>query len=68
MQCTKKTIFIIQLCVVFELFVIEVVKRHFHLNFVRSRRVQAIIDFHLMKLALRYGVVCRNSQQSDYIN
>ena len=63
----KTTIFIIQLCVVFELFVVEVVKHHFLLNFVMSRWVQANIDFHLMKLALRYGVVCGKLQQSDYI-
>ena len=36
----KTTIFIIQLCVVFELFVVKVVKRHFRLNFVTSRWVQ----------------------------
>ena len=36
------------ICVVFELFVVEVIKRHFCLNFVTSRRVQAIIDFHLL--------------------
>ena len=35
----KTTIFIIQLCVVFELFVVKVVKRHFRLNFVTSRWV-----------------------------
>ena len=64
----KITIFIIQLCVVFELFAIEVVKRHLRINFVTSRWVQAIIDFHLMKLALHYGVVCGKSQQSDYID
>ena len=64
----KTTIFIIQLCVVFELFVVEVVKRHFRLSFVTSRWVQANIDFHLMKLALRYGVVCGKSQQPDYID
>ena len=64
----KTTIFIIQLCVVFELFIVEVVKRHFCLNFVMSRWVQAIIDFHLMKLALRYRVVCGKLQQSDYID
>ena len=37
----KTTIFIIQLCVVFELFIVKVVKRHFRLNFVTSRWVQA---------------------------
>ena len=63
----KTTIFIIQLCVVFELFVVEVVKRHFRLNFMTSRWVQAIIDFHLMKLVLHYGVACGKLQQSDYI-
>ena len=42
----KTAIFIIQLCVVFELFVVEVVKRHFRLNFVTSRWVQANNDFH----------------------
>ena len=64
----KTTIFIIQTSVVFDLFVVEVVKHHFHLNFVTSQWVQAIIDFHLMKLALHYGVVCGKSQQSDYID
>ena len=54
--------------IVFELFVVEVVKRHFRLNFVTSRWVQAIIDFHFMKLALHDGVVCGKSQQSDYID
>ena len=52
----------------FELFVIKVVKRHFRLNFVTSRWVRANIDFHLMKLTIRYGVVCGKSQQSDYID
>ena len=42
----KTTIFIIQLCVVFELFAIKAVKRHFRLDFVTSRWVKAIIDFH----------------------
>ena len=42
----KTTIFIIQLCVVFELFVVKVVKRHFRLKFVTSWWVQANIDFH----------------------
>ena len=64
----KTTIFIIQLCVVFELFVAKVVKRHFHLNFVTSRWVQVNIDFHLIKLTICYGVVCGKSQQSDYID
>ena len=64
----KTTIFIFQSSVVFDLFVVEVVKRHFHLNFVTSLWVQAIIGFHLMKLALCYGVVCGKSQQSDYID
>ena len=64
----KTTIFIIQLCVVFKLFVVEVVKCHFRLNFVTPQWVQAIIDFHLMKLALRYGVACGQSQQSDYFD
>ena len=64
----KTTIFIIQLCVVFELFVVEVVKHHFRLNFVISLWIQVIIDFHLMKLAVRYGVVCGKSQQFDYID
>ena len=64
----KTTIFIIQLCVVFELFVVKVVKRHFRLNFVTSGWVQANIDFHLMKFTIHYGVVCGKSQQSDYID
>ena len=64
----KTTIFIIQLCAVFELFVVKVVKRHFRLNLVTSRWVQVNVDFHLMKLTIRYGVVCRKSQQSDYID
>ena len=64
----KTTNFIIQLYVVFELFVVKVVKRHFRLNFVTSRWVQANIDLHLMKLTIRYGVVCGKSQQSDYID
>ena len=64
----KTTIFIIQLCVVLELFVVEVVKRHFRLSFVISQWVQANIDFHLMKLVLRYGVICGKSQQAVYID
>ena len=64
----KTTIFINQSSVVFDLFVVEVVKRHFHLNFVTSRWIQDIIGFHLMKLVLYYGVVCGKSQQSDYID
>ena len=61
-------LYIIQLRVVFELFIVEVVKRHFRLNFVTSRWVQAFINFHLMKLALRYRVICGRLQQSDYID
>ena len=53
----KTIIVIIQLCVVFELFAIKVVKRHFRLDFVTSWWVKAIIDFHLLKRALCYGVV-----------
>ena len=64
----KTTIFIIQLCVVFELFAIKAVKRHFRLDFVTSRWVKAIIDFHSMKRALRYGVVCGKSLQSGSID
>ena len=64
----KTTISIIQSSVVFDLFIVEVVKRHFHLNFVTSRWIQAINGFHLMKLVLRYGVICGKSQQSDYID
>ena len=64
----KTTIFIIQICVVFELFVVKVVKHHFRLNFVMSQWVQANIDFHLMELIIRYGVACGKSQQSDYID
>ena len=44
----------------FDLFVVKVVKRHFRLNFVTSRWVQANIDFHLMKLTIHYGVACGN--------
>ena len=42
----KTTIFIIQLCVVYELFAIKAVKRHFRLDFMTSQWVRAIIDFH----------------------
>ena len=64
----KTTIFIIQLCVVFKLFTIKTVKRYFHLDFVTSRWVKAIIDFHWMKHALRYGIVHGKSQQSGTID
>ena len=64
----KTTIFIIQLCVVLELFIVKVVKRHFRLNFMMSQWVQANIDFYLMKLTIHYRVVCGKSQQSDYID
>ena len=63
----KTTIFIVQLCVVFELFVVKVVKRHFRLNFVTSQWVQANIDFHLMKLTIHYGVVCGKSQSQTIL-
>ena len=53
----KTTIFIIQLCVFFELFAIKAVKHHFRLDFVTSRWVKAFSDFHGMKRALRYEVV-----------
>ena len=42
----KTTIFIFQLCVVFDLFAIKAVKRHFRLDFVTSHWLMAIIDFH----------------------
>ena len=64
----KTTNFIVQLCVVFELFVFEMVKHHFRLNFLTSWWVQAIIDFHLMKLTILHGVTCGKSQQYDYID
>ena len=64
----KTTIFIIQLCVVFELFAIKAVKRHFCLDFVMSRWVKAIADFRWMKRALRYGVIRGKSQQSSSID
>ena len=50
----KTIIFIIQLCAVFELFTIEVVKCHFCLNVLTSGWVKAIIDFHLMKRRVLY--------------
>ena len=51
-------IFIIQLCIAFKLFTIKVRKHHFSLNVVISGWVKAIIDLHLMKHALRFGIVC----------
>ena len=51
----KTTIFIIQLCIGFELFAIKAVKRHFCPDFV------AITDFHCMKHALRYEVISGKS-------
>ena len=69
MQCTKQLrAFLLFNYVFLELFVIEVVRHHFCLNFVTSQWALANIDFHLMKLALRYKVVCVKLQQSDYID
>ena len=64
----KTAIFIIQLCVVFELFAIRVVKRHFRLDFMTSRWVKAITDFHWMERVLLYGVIHEKSQQSGTID
>ena len=63
----KTTIFIIQLCVVFELFAIKVVKRHFRLEFMTSGWVKAITDFDWMNV-LVYGVVRGKSPQSGTID
>ena len=54
MQCTKQYFFMIQLCVVFDLFTIKAVKRHFRLDFVTSRWGKAITDFHLTRIAAKY--------------
>ena len=63
-----KTNYIIQLCVVFELFAIKAVKHYICLNFVTSGWVKAITDFHWMKHALRLGVVRGKSHQSGTID
>ena len=61
----KTTIFIVELC---ELFAIKAVKRHFRLDFMTSRWVKAITDFHLIKRALCYRVVHGKLQQSGTID
>ena len=62
----KTASFIIQLCVIFELFAIKTVKRQFRLDFVTSSE-KAITDFHCMMHALRYEVLLGKSQQSGTI-
>jgi len=57
----KTAIFIIQLCVVFKLFAIKAIKRHFCPYFVTSGWVKAITDFHCMKHAFCYEVISGKS-------
>ena len=61
----KTTIFIIQLCVVVELFAIKRDKTSFPLKPVKSGWVAGTVDIHAMECAFLFGSVCGKSQHCN---